>query len=257
MAGARLDIGAVHPVGREQQFGHARRRRRAEHLQLAEFARTLVPAVHHEPRIVHAVVVMQVGEEAMGDIDRPPAGLQQPVVGAGPMVEDDRVAAGLDQVARAHALQRGRGRAGAEQGEAHVSPPAGSRRRQAGVRILGRRVREGRFATASCQRVEGRRRFASGPARRQDSRCARFVAEPGAIRARIALAPVSEEMSLRPTASRRMSRSLLFHEIRPLSAARTRRLGLHLVNRGRAAYDDAAPPVRLPRDGRSPVECQF
>src|SRR6185295_10072259 len=65
--------------------------------------------------------VVEMGEEDVRDLYRLHARLQHAVVGARPEVEEDLPVAGLDEIARTHALQRGRGRSGAEESYPHGS----------------------------------------------------------------------------------------------------------------------------------------
>ena len=70
-------------------------------------------------RVVHEVVVVQVREERRAHVHGAAAALDQPVMGAGTVVENERFAANLDEVAGALALERRRRRAGSEQGYTH------------------------------------------------------------------------------------------------------------------------------------------
>src|SRR5687768_16909364 len=92
---------------------------RAIDVQLRDLSSALVPARHQEPDVIEAVVVVQVREEDVGHMHRLHPGLEQPMVGARAEVEQDLADPGLYQVARAHALERRRRRAGAEQPDAH------------------------------------------------------------------------------------------------------------------------------------------
>ena len=109
------DVGAVDAVRAEQLFGHARDRRRAVDLEFRNAIRALVPSLQHQPPVVHAVVVVEVGEERVGHVDRAMAALDQALMRAGAVVPDDEIGANLDQVSGTLPRQRGRRRAGAEQ----------------------------------------------------------------------------------------------------------------------------------------------
>ena len=63
------NVGPVHAVVAEQQLGHPRDRRRAVDLQIRNPAGALVPALEHEPAVVHAMVVVQVAEERVRHVD--------------------------------------------------------------------------------------------------------------------------------------------------------------------------------------------
>ena len=119
MLDARADVRPVDAVLAEEQLGHARDRRRPVHLEVGNAVRAHVPALEHEPRVVHAVVVVQVAEERVADVDGAMAALEQPMVGARAVVHHDEVAADLEEIARALAAERRRGRAGSEQRDFH------------------------------------------------------------------------------------------------------------------------------------------
>src|SRR5262245_51932330 len=65
----RADVGAVDPILAEEQFGHARNRRRPVDLEVRNSIRAHVPSLKDETRVVHAVVVVQVTEEGMVHIN--------------------------------------------------------------------------------------------------------------------------------------------------------------------------------------------
>ena len=116
---ARANVRPVDAVLAEQQLGHARDRRRPVDLEVRNPIRAQVPALQHEARVVHAVVVVQVAEERVRHVDGATPALEQPVVRAGAVVDHEDVAADVDEVARALPRERRRGRAGAEQGDFH------------------------------------------------------------------------------------------------------------------------------------------
>ena len=62
----------------------------------------------------HSVSVMQVAEESVGHVGRPLADLDQPLMGARPVIEEDEIVADLDHVARALPIDRRRRRAGSK-----------------------------------------------------------------------------------------------------------------------------------------------
>ena len=116
---AGADVRSVDAVLAEQLLGHARDRRRPVDLQVGNPVRALVPALQHQPPVVHAVVVVQMAEEDVRDVDRPMPALEQPMMGAGAVIENDRLAADLDEVAGALPVERRRWRSRAEQRNAH------------------------------------------------------------------------------------------------------------------------------------------
>ena len=116
---ARTDVWTEHALLREELLRHAGERRRTVHVQVGDEVGPHVPALENEPRILHAMVVVEVAQEDVGDVHRPGARLDESVVGSGPVVHDDAVVADLDEIAGACPLERRRGRSGAEQGELH------------------------------------------------------------------------------------------------------------------------------------------
>jgi hypothetical protein len=66
------------------------------------------------------VIVVQVAAEKVRHARRGYAQLEQPVMGAETVVENEHVVAGFDDVARAHAPQRRRGSSGSKQSDPHV-----------------------------------------------------------------------------------------------------------------------------------------
>ena len=84
-------------------------------LQVGNSIGALIPALEHEPAVVHAVVVVQVGEERVRGVDRAMPALDQALMRAWPVVPDDEIVADLDEIAGALTDQRRRRRAGAEQ----------------------------------------------------------------------------------------------------------------------------------------------
>ena len=105
VARTRDEIGVVDAAIAEQLLGHARQRRRAVHLEVGHAAGALVPASQDEPRVVAAVVVVEMGEEEMGHPRGVDAELEQPMMGAEAMVQHDDIAADLDHIAGAHSPQ--------------------------------------------------------------------------------------------------------------------------------------------------------
>ena len=90
MLDARPDVRPVHAVGPEQLFGHARDRRRAVDVEIRNPVGALVPPLEHEAAVVHAVVVVQVREERVRHVERAVPALDQPMVRAGAVIQDDR-----------------------------------------------------------------------------------------------------------------------------------------------------------------------
>jgi hypothetical protein len=93
-------------------------RRRAVDVQIGDAIGALIPALQHQAAVVHAMVVVEVREERVGDVDRPMAALQQAVMRTRSVVPDDQVVADFDEIAGALSCERRRWRAGAEQGDA-------------------------------------------------------------------------------------------------------------------------------------------
>ena len=76
-------------------------RRRPVDPQIGHLAGADVPALQHQARVVHAMVVVQVGEQRVRDVGRREAALDQPLMRAGPVVQHDRLVADLDEIAGA------------------------------------------------------------------------------------------------------------------------------------------------------------
>ena len=109
MLDARADVGTVDAVRAEQLLGHARDRRRAVDLQIGNAIGALVPSLEHQPPVVHAVVVVEVGEERVRRVDRAMSALDQALMRARPVVPDDEIVADLDQIAGALPVSDGAG----------------------------------------------------------------------------------------------------------------------------------------------------
>src|SRR5262245_20757144 len=107
---ARTDVGTVVPILAEEPFSHARYRRRPVNLKVGNSIRSHVPALEDEARVVHAVVVMQVADEGMAHVNGSMPALDEPVVSAWAVIHHDQVVADLDQITRALARKRRRGR---------------------------------------------------------------------------------------------------------------------------------------------------
>ena len=105
MLDSRADVRAEHAVFVEQQAGEPRDRRRTVDLEIRDPAGAHVPALEHQARIVHEVVVVEMREERARDVHGAASALDQPLVGAGTVIEDQRVARHLDEVARALTLE--------------------------------------------------------------------------------------------------------------------------------------------------------
>src|SRR5262245_40424730 len=65
MLDARVNVGSEDAGFAEQQLVHARNRRRTVDLEVGYAIGTLIPALEHQTRIVHAMVVVQVAYERM------------------------------------------------------------------------------------------------------------------------------------------------------------------------------------------------
>ena len=105
MARARNKVGIVDAVNAEQLLRHTRERWRTIHLELGYTARALVPAREHQARIVAAMIVMQVREEEVRHPRRLNLELEQPMMSAETMIQEDNVVADLHHVAGAHSPQ--------------------------------------------------------------------------------------------------------------------------------------------------------
>jgi hypothetical protein len=104
---AGANVRAVDALGTEELIGHAGDRRRAVDVQIGNAIRALIPPLQDEPPVVHAMVVVEMGEEGMRHLDRPASGLQQPVMRARAVIPDDDVAAGFAEIAGTLTVQRG------------------------------------------------------------------------------------------------------------------------------------------------------
>ena len=76
-----------------------------EQLEVRNPPGTHVPTLEHEARIVHEVVVVEMGEERPRHVDRTASALHQPLMGPRTMIEDQRLAADFDEVAGALTLE--------------------------------------------------------------------------------------------------------------------------------------------------------
>lgn len=140
---ASADVGPVHSVLTEEQLGHPGDRRGPVDLELRKFVRALVPALKYEAGVVHTMVVVQVREERVVHIDGAVPALDEPVVGAGPVVHDDDGFADFEEIPRTLPFERWRGRTGSEQRDLEGLPRQ-LRIRQACLKAHGSRgSREG------------------------------------------------------------------------------------------------------------------
>ena len=103
----------------DKPVGDLTQRRRAVDLQRRRFAIAMVPAGQHHPRVVHDVVVVIVREEQVRDVGCFVPGFEQPVVRTRTMIDDDHVAARIEEIAGALPAQRGRRCPGPEQKQFH------------------------------------------------------------------------------------------------------------------------------------------
>ena len=99
----------------DKAFGDLTQRRRAVDLQLRGLAIAMVPAGQHHPRIVHHMVVVIVREEQMRDVGCLVAGFKKPMVRARSVIDDDHIAARIEEIAGALAAQGRSRRSGPEQ----------------------------------------------------------------------------------------------------------------------------------------------
>src|SRR5436190_861448 len=81
----------------------------------SEPASTAVPPCEEQPGEIHEVIVVQMREECVRDFGCPPSGLEQTMMAAGSVVENDDIVGDFQDVAGAHALQRRRRVSGPEQ----------------------------------------------------------------------------------------------------------------------------------------------
>ena len=72
----RANVRTVDAVDAEQLLGHAGDRRRAVDLEIGDAIRALVPALQDQAPVVHAMVVVEMREERVGDVDRTMAALR-------------------------------------------------------------------------------------------------------------------------------------------------------------------------------------
>jgi hypothetical protein len=125
--GPGFDVWPEDSVRSDQPIDQPRDRWRTIDLELGYLGRSVVPSSQQEPWKVDEVVIVQVREEGVGDIGRPCPRLQEPMMAARSMIEDDDVVGEGDHVAWTHALQR-RGRVTrAQQRDLHQLPPEGQR----------------------------------------------------------------------------------------------------------------------------------
>ena len=95
---------------------------RSVDIEFRDLAGALVPARHHQPRVVETVVVVEMGKHQVGDVGRPVPRLHHPVVGARAEVEQDDALAAIHKIAGAGALQRGGRRSRAQENDLHAAP---------------------------------------------------------------------------------------------------------------------------------------
>src|SRR5262245_8226500 len=112
---AGADVGPVDAVFAEEHFSHSRDRRRSEDLEIRDPIRAHIPALEHEARVVHTMIVVQVADERVAHVYGAMTALDEPVVRAGSVVHHDEVASDFDEVTRALSRERRRGRPGSEQ----------------------------------------------------------------------------------------------------------------------------------------------
>ena len=92
----------------EQAVVHALQRWRPVDQQICNIARANIPALQHEAPIVHTVIIVQVGEQRVGNGGSLEPSLDEPLMGAGAVVQHDRLAADLDEIPRTLPLGGGR-----------------------------------------------------------------------------------------------------------------------------------------------------
>lgn len=97
---ARADVRPVNAVFSEEQIRHPLDRRRPVDVQVRDLVGPLVPPLEHEPIVIHAMVVVQMREEGVGDVDGAVTALEEPMMGAWPMVHDDDVITNLEEKTR-------------------------------------------------------------------------------------------------------------------------------------------------------------
>src|SRR5579864_1940833 len=100
-------------------MGHPRERRWSEHFELRDLACTLIPSGKHEAGVIATVVIVQMAEKEMRDRGGADAELQQSVMRSEAVIEHDAIVANVDQVTRAHPLQRRCRRPGSEKMNFH------------------------------------------------------------------------------------------------------------------------------------------
>jgi hypothetical protein len=108
MLDARVDVRTEDAVFSEQQRRHTRDRRRAVHLEIRNPAGAHVPALQDEPRVIHAVVVMEVAEERMRHVGPPAPAFEEPMMRPRTMIQYEQIATDLDEIAGALAFERRR-----------------------------------------------------------------------------------------------------------------------------------------------------
>ena len=62
-----------------------------------------VPALQHQARVIHAVIVVQMGEQRVRHVGRPEPALDQPLMRAGTVIQNDRLVADLERDSRSSA----------------------------------------------------------------------------------------------------------------------------------------------------------
>src|SRR5688572_21224741 len=115
MFDASPDVRTVDAFRAKQLLSHPRDWRRAEHVEIRNAIRALVPPLEHEPRVIHAVVVVQVAEEGVGHVNGAMPALHQPVMCARTVIHHDQVRVHREEIARTLPRQRRRRRARAQQ----------------------------------------------------------------------------------------------------------------------------------------------
>jgi len=121
MFDTRTNVGTVDAVLTKQLLGHPLDRGRAIHVQFRDPIRTLIPALKHQAAVVHAVVVVEMGEEGVRRVDRAMPALDQALMRSRPVVPHEEIVTHFDEVAGALTGQRWRRRPGPEQGDGQRS----------------------------------------------------------------------------------------------------------------------------------------
>ncbi len=115
----RADVRTVHAVLAKQLPRHARNRRRTVHLELGNLARALIPSLQHEARVVEAMVVVEMREKGVRHLHGPASALEEPMMGARTVIEDDHVVGDIDEITGALSSERRTWGAGTEKRDAH------------------------------------------------------------------------------------------------------------------------------------------